>query len=244
MTQNELKATGYTPAEQHLVITAAGYRPSMAGRAVIYCHGAGGIAPIDGPDARVDLELLANYGYVVCCPMAGMPYNWGNDGSRTAIDSCLTYLHDDPALNATVTSPLFIADSMGAPTVLWWAVNNPTRLGKAVLRVPAYSLQTIHDGNFGGLAANMETAYGGAGPLAAAYPTHDANHPTFQANFLTLDIADKFRIMYNAPDPICLEADVLNFADAVGIESIEMGGPSHAPWGYFDVAAQHKWLTT
>lgn len=244
MTQNELRVGGYTPSEQHLIITAAGYKPSMAGRAVIYCHGANLNAPIDGPDARTDLEILANYGYVVCAPTADTLLSWGRDGSRTAIDNCLTYLHNEPTLNATVTSPLFIADSMGAPVCLWWAVNNPARLGKAVLRVPAYSLQTIHDTNAGSLAAGMETAYGGAGALTAAYPTHDANNATFIANFLTLGITSKFRVMYNAADPIIAQADVKAFCTAVGITPIEMGGPSHAPWGYFDIAAQQKWLTT
>lgn len=244
MTQQELRTGGYTPSEQHLIITAAGYKPSMAGRAVIYCHGANLNATIDGPDARTDLNILADYGYVVCAPTLDTLLNWGRDGSGTAIDNCLTYLHADPLLNATVTSPLFIADSMGAATAINWAVRNPTRLGKASLRVPGFSLQTIHDTNAGGLAAGMETAYTNLAGLVAAYPTHDANHATFRALFNSLTLAPKFQIRYNAADPIIAQADVLAFCTAVGITPMEMGGPSHAPWGYFDIAGQHKWLTT
>jgi hypothetical protein len=50
--------------------------------------------------------------------------------------------------------------------------------------------------------------------------------------------------MYNDPDPIINKVDVLAFATATGVEAIEMGGPSHAPWGYFNINDQYKWLTS
>lgn len=244
MTQRDLITGGYTPSEQHLVITASSYSASMGGGVVVYCHGAGSNLPITAPDSRTDLDILADLGYVVVCPTSNGLTHWANDGAIASIDSMLTYIDAHPIYNANVTRPLFIADSMGAALAINWAVRNPTRIGKAVLRVPGFSLQTIHDTNVGSLAAGMETAYGGSGPLAAAYSTHDANHATFRALFNSLALASKFRIMYNAADPIINPVDVLAFCTATSITPIEMGGPSHAPWGYFDIAAQIKWLTT
>jgi hypothetical protein len=233
---------GYTPSEDFTILTAANHDKTAGHRrALIYCHGAGSIAPVDpSPDARVDLELYAARGYVVGIATLSGLFNWGNDASRVAIDNLLTYMN--ASYGAVVTSPLFIADSMGCPTALWWAVNNASRLGAAQLRVPAIALQHFHDGNVGGLAAGMETAYTNLAGLVAAYPTHDGLHPTMQATINSLGLPAKMRVLYNPPDPLVAAADVLAFQAATGVETIAMAGPSHAPWGYFDMSAQLGFL--
>jgi pimeloyl-ACP methyl ester carboxylesterase len=233
---------GYTPSEVHVVTTGANYTTSMGGRVVVYCHGAGGNGYIDGADIRTDLDRYAEAGHVVHAGLLGGNYTWGNQASVDAITAALTYLNT--SFGANITAPMFVADSHGASIALNWAVRNPSQLGKAVLRVPAISLKTIHDTNVAGLAANMELAYTNLAGLVAAYPTRDANHTTFRALVVSSGIVPKLRLMYNDPDPIINKVDVLAFATATGVEAIEMGGPSHAPWGYFNINDQYKWLTS
>jgi alpha-beta hydrolase superfamily lysophospholipase len=142
-----MRTGGYSPSEEHVEIIAANYANTMAGRALIYCHGAGINNVIDGADARADLERYADRGYVVCAPLLAGASSWGNAASVSAVDAVLTYL--GTTYGADVTRPLFIADSHGASIVMNWAVRNPTRFGGATLRVPAISLRTMHDTNAG-----------------------------------------------------------------------------------------------
>jgi hypothetical protein len=231
---------GYTPSEKHVVMTAANYEPDMAGSAIIYCHGAGGNGFIDGADIRTDLRRYADQGHVVHAGLIGGNYTWGNAASVSAVDAILDYL--EASYGADISAPMFVADSHGASIAINWGIRNASQLGRAILRVPAISLKTIHDTNVAGLAANMEAAYTNLAGLVAAYPTRDANHPTFQALVISSGLVPKLRIYYNAADPIINPVDVLAFSTATGVVAEEMGGPSHAPWGYFDIDEQYQWL--
>lgn len=246
MTVTTIRNTGYTPPEVHASLVSPNYRNAMNGRLVVYCHGAGGNGFIDGADIRQDLIHHANRRMVIHAGMQGDPYNWANPGNAGttagtgAISALISYMAT--TYNADTSKVLFVADSMGAASAINWAVRNVSQFGGAVLRVPAFALQAIHDTNAASLAASMETAYGGLAGLQAAYPTRDALHPTFISNFNTLGITNRVRVMYNAADPVIAAANVLAFRDATGVETIEMGGPSHAPWGYFNILDQYEWL--
>jgi hypothetical protein len=231
---------GYTPSELHVSMVASRYRNSMAGRLIVYCHGAGGNGFIDGADIRTDLEHHANRGFVVHAGLLGGGITWGNDVSLNAITSMLTFMNT--TYGANISRVLFVADSHGASLALNWAVRNQAQFGGAILRVPAFSLKTIHDTNIASLAAGMETAYTNLAGLVAAYPTRDACHPTFMANVVSLGLVPRLRVMYNVLDPIINPVDVLIFRDGTGVETIEMGGPSHAPWGHFNILDQFNWL--
>lgn len=238
---------GYVPSEAHTVMTCATYTPSRGGRAIIYAHGAGGNGFIDGADVRADLEQYVARGHVVGAPLMGGPAPWGNGvcagttvGTGGAITAYLNWLAAN--YGADVSRPWFVADSHGAPCVMNWAVRNAGWFGGAVMRVPALALQSIHDSGVAGLAPAMEAAYGGLAGLVAAYPTRDAAHPTMQQTIRDSGIAPRIRLMYNAADPIAAAAPVLAIAAATGIEAVDMGGPSHAPWGYFDISEQLRFL--
>lgn len=231
---------GYTPSELHMSIVNSAHRNSLAPRLVVYCHGAGGNGAATGADVRQDLDHHAFRGLVCHAGIQGGDFNWGNAANTTAISALIAYCATRWGCNTSRV--MFIADSHGAASMINWAVRNPSQFAGGVMRVPAFALQHIHDTNVASLAAGMEAAYGGLANLVAAYPTRDALHPTFIANLLTLGMTSRLRVMYNAADPIIDQAKVLQFRDATGVETIEMGGPSHAPWGYFNILQQYEWL--
>lgn len=243
MTARYVSTGGYTPSEQHLEIVASRYTNSMAGRALIYCHGAGSNGAIDGDTVRSDLVVAAERGLVVGAPLMSSAAGWGNAATVTAIDNYLTYL--GTTYGADVTRPMFIADSHGVPCVLNWALygsGGPARLGAAVLRIPAVNMRQIHDSNIASLAAGMETAYTDQAGLSAAYATRDPSHPLMLAAIRAAGIATRCRIMYNTADPIIRAADVLAFARATSIPTCDLGGPTHSPYGLFDINEEVAWL--
>lgn len=240
MAFRSLRTGGYSPSEQHLVIVGNTYTNAMAGPVLIYLHGAGGNGAIDGDDIRSDLEAYADRGYVVGAPLAGGGVTWGNATFTAALDAYLVYLAS--TWGADTSRVTFVGDSHGAPCFLNWAVENPTRLKSAVMRVPAVEMQYMHDNNIVGVAAGMETSYTNLAGLVAAYPTHDPSHPTFQATFRAASIAGQVRFMYNEGDPVVRASGVRTVAAACGIEAVRMLGPSHAPWGHFNIYEQLDWL--
>jgi hypothetical protein len=59
---------------------------------------------------------------------------------------------------------------------------------------------------------------------------------------ISTGIRDRIRLMYNRADTIVVAAEVERFAAYTRTEIVEMTGPSHAPWGLFDIGEQLRYL--
>lgn len=244
MVARATRTGGYTPSEEHIVITSSSY--TGGGTPVVVWHGGGdGGDQYDPIAQRQDLHRLANLGLVVCAADLGGLHTWGIDAAGDACDAMLDWLASPISSGgyaADISRVVMIADSHGALGLLNWAVRNPTLLAAGVMRVPAVALQRLYERNVAGLASTIAGLYGSEAALVAAYPTHDPSHPTMAGQIVSLGLAPRLRCYYNLPDPVVLADEVEDFCSATGIELFDLGGPSHSPWEYVDAVEQSRWI--
>lgn len=231
---------GYTPSEEHIVITSSTY--DGGGHPVVVCHGGGDGGDQYEPAAlRRDLNVLADTGLVVCAAdLAGL-HTWGNDAGTAAVTAMLAWLATN--YDTDNSKVVFVADSHGALTAINWATRNPALTAAVVLRVPCVALDAAHDRNVGGFATTIEGCYGGLAPYNAALPTHDPSHPTMVAQQISLGLVPKMRAWYDTGDPIVLPAEVEGWAAATGTRLIPLSGTAnHEPWSKVHARDQASWI--
>lgn len=198
---------------------------------------------------REQAERLAQRGYVVLADdFAGAPGGnnaFGNDAvSHLATGSGALAVDGLVALGA-VEPVDSVAFSMGACNFLNTLIRQPARFRRAALICPVVGLADMHDNDRGavGLAAMIETAYGGAAGYAAAVGTRDPSAAGFKSSVAAAIAGGlSLRVYYSTDDALCVPAVVLAWTAALGIETISLGAVGHytAP-NLADELADYLW---
>lgn len=213
---------GYSPtdpADPQVLIS--GYRaPSAANRAFIYSPGRG-----LGPDEAVrtrntGIQRLADAGLGGMAGSFGGTTTYGNDTAIERIGEAWDWLPNQIA--CPTDKVLVIGESMGGCDVLNWVQRNLGVVAAVALMVPLVDLADVHDNNRGGLASEIETAYGGGAGYAAAVDAH--NPLEFATDLAGIPI----KIWNASNDTLIVPATVAAFAAASGAETVDMGAVGHS----------------
>jgi pimeloyl-ACP methyl ester carboxylesterase len=193
---------------------------------MINVHGYGG-----GAEAYLDQAfgnipgVVAQRGIVNYAGDFGGISTWGNNSAVSTIGEAVDYL----AASLGAVGPIhMLGGSMGALNVLNYAKRFPADVASLTLIIPLVALDAFHDENRGGYATTVEAAYGGL----AGYNADIANRDPSQWTSEVPDVPT--RIYYSTNDPLCLPAEVLAFATAIGAEPISLGAVGHVAQGLID----------
>lgn len=199
----------YAASEQDVYLS----QPGVAGvRGVIYCHGAGGSATNCRDYTNIgELHLINAIAqqFPVLCVDAGGAQAWGNATAVARVGDAVTYLQG--TLGAKSGTVLLVGASMGALTASNYAKANPSKVGCVVGIIPVVDLNDMVTNNRGGLAANINTAYG-----TYSEATHGAtyNPATYAASFTT-----PTRLFYASDDTTAIPGAVTAFDTACAAAS-------------------------
>lgn len=146
---------------------------------------------------------------------------WANATSEARVNDAVAYMRAQTAAHATRV--VLLGASMGAATVLNWARTHVSQVAAIALLIPALDLEDIRDNDRGGLAASMNSAYGGA----SAFDTAMATRNPFDAAATLSGIPIK--AWYASDDPICRPERVTSFIAAAGPQAsaVNMGAVGH-----------------
>lgn len=215
----------YRANEQHVEILPPNWQGTGTVCGIIALHGAGGdyTAPWQRPFRRGYYDwvrALALAGFPVLSIDAGRPdvatgttsgpQAWLNDNAQAAVSDAVTYLQS--TVGASEGKVGLIGPSMGGGTALAWAGNNPTLAAFVIANSPVADLEDMASNDRGGVAANLNAAYGGTYDEG----THGATH-----NPLTIATAgglDDVPVLlnYGTADTITVPATVEALATAIG----------------------------
>lgn len=208
-------------AEAHVLSIRRGTELNATKRGCLWCHPNTQHALADGITTfRYIGDALANAGFVTLLTDMGGTLTWGNDTARNRMIDGATYVR---TRGASASKDLVIAGaSAGAPTGLYWALNNLTDVAAIALIVPTVDMADIYDNNRNGLAASISTAWGTGAAWEAAEPTRN---PINYADDLA---AIPIGIWYAPDDTTVVPATVTAFAAAHGNTTLtSMGNVGH-----------------
>lgn len=184
-------------------------------------------------DVRARHQLLAEYWPMFACDL-GQPGGqkvYGEDlASQTRLPQLKTFVQGASSPFAAASGKVnLLANSKGALTALNYARANPTHVNAIYFTAGLFDVQDVHDNNRGGLAAEIETAYGGGAGYTAAMPAHN---PAASGN-QTAVAAIAMRSAYSTDDPICTPTATLAYQTALvaaggSMSLYSMGAVGHA----------------
>lgn len=211
----------YAPAEIHYLI-----RPGRGWnrRIILWHHGAGGetLAIVTGNAARLNsialVRRLVSAGYSLMSCDFGGANTFGNDTAMSRITDAVTYAG---TLGYDTDKVGLWGESMGHMNVYNWAHRNPTKVAAIIGMIPLCDAQAVYDGDIGGLASDMDAAYGGN--WAGNASTRDPKQ------ILGIVSGLNWRIYYASDDPLVPAADAVALAAALGKSSqaFNMGPGGH-----------------
>lgn len=211
----------YRASDSHVLIAPRIQNPNA--RAVLFCPSHGNIstqAITPGWFEHV-VSALAEAGFPVFAGDMGGGTAWGNDTMQSALSSARTYAGSRYGLRNDKV--ILLGTSMGVLGALNWARANPTLTACVLGAVPVVDLADIHDNNRSSYAAEIETAYGGAGSYATAASAHN---PAAHAS----DYADiPIGLWYSSSDPTAIPGTVTAFASGSGAQTTSLGAVGHNP---------------
>jgi hypothetical protein len=209
----------YVAAENHLACFTA---TKAGARRGVLVHGgrtqtALGNMPPDGIS-----QALAAEGIPVMYGDYSDGKTWGNDTGSTRAGQLWTYQKAN--FGAKTDKVCLYGASMGAATLLRWALANVSSVACFAGIIPALSLVDLHDNNRGGFAAEIETAHGVTGTYAGN-PTITGRDPGQNAASYAFPI----KLWYSGDDPTVVPATVAAFAAAApNCSTVNMGNFGHA----------------
>lgn len=197
---------------EHLLMVPSGWTGDGTKMGIVYLHGATGTSRqmVDGVNQaglKALLLAVAAAGYPILGVSTGD--TWGNDTAMSRIDAAKTYLQS--TVGAKAGDIALIGGSMGGCNVLNWCKRNLASVACAVGLVPVSDVSDIHTNNRGGLASNINGAYGtwSEGTYGAA-----RNPVTFAA---AGDLAGlKYLAFGSSGDTICIASTVQAVCTSIG----------------------------
>jgi pimeloyl-ACP methyl ester carboxylesterase len=211
----------YAASEKDVYTASVGAYPGGV-RGVIYCHGRNDDATAPRHYASIgELRLVNAVAEVfpVLSIDAGGVLTYGNSTAVARVADAVTYLQG--TLGAKAGTVLLIGASMGCLTALNYAKANPSKVGAIVTVNSAVDLNDIVTNNRGGLAAEVNTAYGGTYVEATNGPT---SNPANYAASLSVPI----RLHYATDDTLAIPSTVTTFAaTAQNATAVSVGALGH-----------------
>lgn len=231
--------TGYTD-NPTLLVSVWQPKVRVSNIPLLFLPGAGGGA--DDVYGLLEFQEVVAAGFVgVCANLSELGQGWGNPTERAAIPKVLSWL----ATNYGTSSTQFavIAGSMGGLTWLNWAPSVVARVVAAAMVIPAIDVEAIRQNDLDnlhiGLAASIETAWGGLAGFRAALP--GANPARNPAAYRPL--ASITRIWATGNDNVCAFSDAQAFAAATGVSLVNPGNLGHlSPTGGLYWPEVTEWL--
>lgn len=207
-------ATGaYYTAEGSLAMLPKRWLADGTVRGCLYMHGATSdekqmIDYTNAPGLLAILAAVANAGYPILGVYAGGD-QWGNATAQARMDDAKTYLQG--TLGAKSGSVVLIGGSMGGLAVQNWAKAHAASTACIVGITPVSDVNDIKTNNRGGLAASINTAYGGSYVEATYGATY--NPHTYAATGLA---GIPYKAWYGTSDAIVISTTVTDTVTAAG----------------------------
>lgn len=211
----------YAASEQDVFIsTLAGLAGGIRG--VVYCHVVNSTATACRDYNSIgELHLVNTIAEVfpVLSIDAGGLSPWGNATAMARIGDAITYLQG--TRGAKSGKVLLVGSSHGGLTVLNFAKANPTLVAAVVGMLPVIDLNDVVTNNRGGLAAGVNTAYGGAYSEVTNGPT--SNPANYAASY-----AIPTQLYYASDDTTAIPSTVTTFAStATNVTATSLGALGH-----------------
>lgn len=229
---------GYTDHSLENVSVWRGHGSRVGDVPLILCHGFLGTASqwydTSSQILRVsrgagEADLVA-YG----ADLGGLS-TWGNDAFIAAFDDVVDW---GAANYGTRTDRVAVYGTSMGGCALNWVWRNLEKVVACALTIPVVDLEGVHDRDPLGLAAFIETAYGGLSGYEAALPDHDPSYPD-NAELLA-SISDRVRVWYSENDNVIDATEVETFAELTGIAAVNVGSVGHSV--NFDQQQVLDWL--
>lgn len=179
-----------------------------------------------GPERAVSEWALgcvrwASAGLVGICGDFGGTNTFGNDTSQARIDD--GWAHVKAQFDCADDKVVLVGQSMGGADVLNWARRNLASVAAIALLVPAVHVDYLYDNDSGGLASDIDAAFGGN--WAASEPEYDP-----------INFADEFvgipgQIWSSSDDPWTTRVSHEAFCAASGFDLIDTGANGHGVGG-------------
>jgi pimeloyl-ACP methyl ester carboxylesterase len=203
------------------------YLANLAGwaggvRGVIYCHGANGSATTCRDYSNIgELHLVNAIAEVfpVLSIDAGGATPWGNGTAVARVDDAIDY--GQGTLGWESGTVLLVAASMGAVTALNYTMAHPTKVAAVVGIIPVVDVNDVVTNNRAGLAAGVNTAYGGTYSEVTDGPT---SNPANYAASMTVPT----HLFYSSDDTTAIPSAVTDYAAAAAnVTATSLGALGH-----------------
>lgn len=209
----------------HPTVTAAdqkvvAYRPLHAEPIdvpVILAHGGIGDAWSFNGEAELRIpRACAAVGLTCLSADLGGNFTFNNPAFYDALEDVIA--HGSTTWGLRADKVLLAGISMGAGGVLRWGWANPTKVVGVVTGLAPVDLIGIHDGNLVGMAAHIETAYGGLVGWTAAKASVD---PLTNAKKCA-PFAATTTMFYGTEDTLCRPEPAAKFAATAGCAGVPL----------------------
>jgi pimeloyl-ACP methyl ester carboxylesterase len=200
-------------------VTAWGHPGTVGG--VIFCHGVGGTyaysRDITKTGAYPLYDTLCN-NFLTIAPQLGGD-TWGNSTGNTRVGQAKTYLQTTEVAKSGKIA--IVGLSMGAIVALNYTREFPTNVACVVGIIPVIDIEDIRANNRSGLAAGINTAYGGSYVEATQGSTRN---PSTYAS--TMSVPTK--LWYASDDATALASKVTAYASAAtNVTTVSVGALGH-----------------
>jgi pimeloyl-ACP methyl ester carboxylesterase len=211
----------YAASEKDVFVSGlAGWAGGIRG--VVYVHGRNDDATVVRSYASIGELNLVNAiakSFPVLSIDAGGALTYGNSTAVARVGDAVTYLQG--TLGAKSGTVLLVGASGGCFAVLNYAKANPSKAGAVVCVNSAVDLNDIVVNNRGGLAAEVNTAYGGAYSEVTHGPTY--NPANYAATFATPTL-----LHYASDDTLAVPSTVTAFDSAcASATAVSVGALGH-----------------
>lgn len=179
---------------------------------------------------------IAGEGFVVAQGDLGQTVSQGTFGNDTVISRVGSLKAAVQAASSPVQARAgkvaLLGASGGGTAALNYAIANPGNVACIFLTTPLVALRRARDENWGGYAAEIETAYGGAAGFNAAVATRDPSEPGRQAALAGIPIL----ISYSVNDSVIPYGSIFDYAElledaGVDVEVAPHGAVDHSATG-------------
>lgn len=224
----------YVASEGDVLMLPSAYKRDGTARGIVYCHGAGELAPTPlnaAGNKTYQLRLmqtLVEAGFpLVSCDLgvwaAGNTTdsnNWGSTQAQTRIGQAKTWLQSASGGGAKSGTVLLLGISMGNAAMVNYAKNAAAAVGAMVGILPVADIDDIYQNNRNSYRAAIGSAWGVTFP--AALP---ANSNPATSNSGAVGIP--YRTYYASDDTIALPAPATALTTAIGGTATNLGALGH-----------------